>query len=624
MSDIEFDYEKFISYSECVGIQNANIESIRDLEIPDNLRIPNVQIGDTEKIKAQINEISGMLTSALNIITSPNNYSINDLTNLRKQIVSKVSEWEKVESGYQNPVTKPNFLMPVSPVRPDGSFPIKLSFIPDPEYGITFLKQYGLDAFPIAEVDGARTFYTVINLLSNGQIFEAKNMMDDFWRKYPTTNVDAWGRIPKPSPVTSTIEHSPQAALVMLKDIVDWWTRKNLGQVPNYVVRPMILGVVTQGVISGILPRTFEELVWTSGDPSLVRAATKGENNTTYLDPRFTANFHESTRWGFWLFSEYIYAMTDGRLQMYIKPYIQQDPTIFKIMYDPSKTRGERGALSLILEPNQDQYNRELDAVRTFDMTLFLTPTVNLQRLRKLGVPGFGSGGAGFAGGKSSIHAQVHGWMIRPFATIAEKDKTTDDIVLRRPTELIWSLADFIWHEWAHTVNWLYPEIPIEKKGHDYFDRTTWPPDFVGQTQHEYFSEFMKKRLLIFGTGVMELTKRLLRHDPSPAELKGITLDYLLGKYFYNNVKSYEEQNVHWRGQIEKYNKSPIVWHNDANAYLNLYPQVDAQGNLLSINVRRDDGGVFYFVLERDAEGNYLPVCKKFVLDASTYVKVLP
>jgi len=62
-------------------------------------------------------------------------------------------------------------------------------------------------------------------------------------------------------------------------------------------------------------------------------------------------------------------------------------------------------------------------------------------------------------------------------------------------TRLWW--ASLQQHELYHYLFSLYPEFHLEDEGHQWFDRSKWPEDFVGLYEKDYFHEALFKRLLL-------------------------------------------------------------------------------------------------------------------------------
>jgi hypothetical protein len=111
------------------------------------------------------------------------------------------------------------------------------------------------------------------------------------------------------------------------------------------------------------------------------------------------------------------------------------------------------------------------------------------------GVPGDGSGyGRHFiTGGMGGIGARPlflsdDGWFVRKPEHLGRGRYTT---VERRAYQPQW-----FQHEFMHHLFWTWPEFGLETTGHQWFDRSTWPADFEGRFEPDYYSEALDKRLL--------------------------------------------------------------------------------------------------------------------------------
>eukprot|EP00756_Hemistasia_phaeocysticola_P005514 Hpha_TRINITY_DN13363_c0_g1::TRINITY_DN13363_c0_g1_i3::g.95654::m.95654 len=53
-------------------------------------------------------------------------------------------------------------------------------------------------------------------------------------------------------------------------------------------------------------------------------------------------------------------------------------------------------------------------------------------------------------------------------------------------------------HEWNHAnFGYYFPEDNLEERGHIWFERSTWPPDFSGTHEADYYYEALHKRFLL-------------------------------------------------------------------------------------------------------------------------------
>ena len=68
-------------------------------------------------------------------------------------------------------------------------------------------------------------------------------------------------------------------------------------------------------------------------------------------------------------------------------------------------------------------------------------------------------------------------------------------------------LPQWLQHEFYHHLYNLYPEYSLEVNGHDWFDRSFWPSDFVGYFETDYYSETLHKRIKL---SCKSLTNKLI------------------------------------------------------------------------------------------------------------------
>lgn len=81
-------------------------------------------------------------------------------------------------------------------------------------------------------------------------------------------------------------------------------------------------------------------------------------------------------------------------------------------------------------------------------------------------------------------------------------------------------------HEFMHHVYRTWPEFGLEDSDHQWFDRSTWPADFEGIWEPDYYAESLKKRLL---TASPTLADGLTA--PEFADPSTLTVEAIVGKY---------------------------------------------------------------------------------------------
>jgi hypothetical protein len=112
------------------------------------------------------------------------------------------------------------------------------------------------------------------------------------------------------------------------------------------------------------------------------------------------------------------------------------------------------------------------------------------------GVPGDGSGygrhfitgGMGMYGFGQPLFLSDDAWFLRKPEHLGSGDYTD---VERRAYQPQW-----FQHELMHHLFRTWPEFGLEVVSHQWFDRSTWPGDFVGSIEPDYYAEAIERRLL--------------------------------------------------------------------------------------------------------------------------------
>lgn len=112
------------------------------------------------------------------------------------------------------------------------------------------------------------------------------------------------------------------------------------------------------------------------------------------------------------------------------------------------------------------------------------------------GVPGDGSGfdqffitgGMGGAPSGAPLIVSDDAWFVRKPVHLGSGPYSD---VERRAYKPQW-----FQHEFMHHLFRRWPEFALEATSHQWFDRSTWPADFIGRFEPDYYSEAINKRLL--------------------------------------------------------------------------------------------------------------------------------
>lgn len=84
-------------------------------------------------------------------------------------------------------------------------------------------------------------------------------------------------------------------------------------------------------------------------------------------------------------------------------------------------------------------------------------------------------------------------------------------------------------HEFFHHLFRAYPEFRLEAKPHQCFDRKTWPTDFEGVFEPDYYAESLHKRIQRRGNPPLHV--KLRYREPPKSYLAQLTIDEITGAY---------------------------------------------------------------------------------------------
>ena len=108
-------------------------------------------------------------------------------------------------------------------------------------------------------------------------------------------------------------------------------------------------------------------------------------------------------------------------------------------------------------------------------------------------------------------------------------------------------------HEFMHHFYYKWNEFGLEEKDHQWFDRSTWPSDFVGKWEPDYYIESINKRLLNASPSLAEGLKA-----PDSADFNDIDSSIILGQYERKPV-----ENKYHEVEIAN-NNNLLTWQNAA------------------------------------------------------------
>jgi len=434
----------------------------------------------------------------------------------------------------------------------------------------------GKSAFSAHSVKALTTFIQAEDAIKAGNYSQAKILIDDLYKIYPVGN-NVWGNVwTAPNGANVGSPHG-YYGLRMMEDIIAYGLNPN----PNVKVKKVNMNIILVGCSKGIQPTTKSELQ--NGTGTFV---------THSLNPKLKENNYRIIRQSLDLFTRYVNAITNGALELQIgfieidtlclpvkvtktKPYIAYDYNLGPVW----------GALSNATKDSTDwfmiNYPSHVPDFPVFDDESFIT------------------GGMGADSKAGPVFIADDKWIMRKPAHLGKGNYT--DIERRI------YLPQWFQHEFFHHLYRIYPELKLEVKGHDWFDRNLWPSNFAGQFETDFYSESLHKKLQLQCTPLA--TKLITRIDNSiKTEFSRLSMDELVGQYSQDVI-----QNTWHEGNIIIEN-GKYYWKNKANVKWQVTPNFN-EGQLKTGNDCPYPGQNFFLELVRTAEGDVYPgvVSLKFI-----------
>lgn len=459
-------------------------------------------------------------------------------------------------------------------------------------------QQYPDGQFTPLFKESLETWVTAEAAYRGGRYGEARGVLDEFWTNHPAGAPDwkaAYQEAAEATAKTGINLGHPACyyALRMLTECVEWRTS---GKKPAHAPITATMTIVLVGKAQGIQPRTRAEM-----------EAGKGIEASRDLDQRLLADDHQLIKESTWLFTEYVRAATEGQLEVKID-YVN----LPKLVVPTSVTWDQRGHAGLA----NGAWGAIWDAVpeaqrRRTDWWWVLYPSAVPDRHPDFATTEFVTGGMGTGpDGQSPCFIIDDKWLVRKPPHLGRGDYSS----LERRAYL----PQWFQHEFFHHLYRIYPEFGLEKQGHDWFNRSTWPPDFQGELEPDYYAESLKRR---FKGSSPSLAFRLLYAPPSPDLFAQIKTEDVLGEYVHEPV-----QNDWHRGRITRDESGQLWWQNQAGKKWRLTLDKPA-GALRTFEdnpyYSSPQSRNFNLVLERDpATARYLPSIRGFSFSGSLYAKV--
>lgn len=327
----------------------------------------------------------------------------------------------------------------------------------------SWLSQYGGRAkLGDQAVDAVEAYLAAEDALRDGDVTEAGRVLDAVWAKYPVTD-PSWGG------TSWTVDGShvgyPAAyyGLRMLTEVVAQ------GGKPAAEAEPIRLTLVLVGCSEGVIPDTRQDL-----------ADGAGTQQRLALDPALVDNASAWTNQATWPFAQYVQAMTDGKLPLRVSVVHLPDTCVnVRVSEEGNRVAGPTNVGS-VFEAIPDEIRADTH------WWWVLHPSAVPTGSEFEGVE-FITGGMGRHSTGAPMFLSDDKWLVRKPPHMGQGPWFD---VERRIYFNQW-----LQHEFMHHLFLVYPEFELEVTGHQWFDRSTWPADFEGRYEPDYYDEALQKRL---------------------------------------------------------------------------------------------------------------------------------
>jgi hypothetical protein len=313
-----------------------------------------------------------------------------------------------------------------------------------------FWERYGArDSFPAMYVDVVENSLLAEDKVLTKDYQGARTIIDKLLAKYPLSD-DQW----------SSIESTGQSRT----------TRPHLGEPGVYAHVRMLDDITKIGIAKPLSGSTSTQLTVILPECSDITPVTGPTVFNHRLSPEIEENSFEAVRQSLRLFQSYILAITQGEVRL--EANIYKAPNCFQ--YDAKVGVYPEGPIRALM--------RQLPTgvVAKSDIFWLIYPS-------DYSITS-GDGGGVLSYGQP-VFISEDDWVI--------KKRADQGGGFRTDVERRIYLAEWWQHEFFHHLFRIWPGLGLERASHQWFDRATWPEDFIGRSDREedYYSEALNKRL---------------------------------------------------------------------------------------------------------------------------------
>ncbi len=469
-----------------------------------------------------------------------------------------------------------------------------------------------MSSVPAITKDMLQSFFSAQSDYLHGNFAGAKATLDAFFARHPDNDPN-WGVTTWIDPNQGTTPDfgfpAGYTALTMLSRVANWRVSRANGSTPLPVPAPLVLGVYSVQHSNSLLPADLAQL-----------EAGQGVATALEIAPQVSADNYQFIQDGIWLFSEYILAASDGRLQLAIDP-VQFNSTLqLNYTYLPA-TSTAPATMAASFGANGTGDLGIVDSLYgNCDLVLALYPGMSQALFAKLDLPFIGGGGEQKYESVPVLISGDVGFLSTPNATPTQVAAAGGSMVTKSLVERELSLTAWVAHEWFHGAAAGFPQYQLDDPTHRWYNPALWPSDYtISAGEGGYFDQSVEKRFLTGPDGLDGFVRNITPHAPRRSDLYPLTLKAFTGTYVAA-PGSADSTNPYFSGGTINLavsgGPSQLLWKNNAGSTSLLTPQVDTSGHLVSLTMSiAGTSNLSVFTLARSSSGPYTSGIATFTPD---------
>jgi hypothetical protein len=246
-----------------------------------------------------------------------------------------------------------------------------------------------------------------------------------------------------------------------------------------------------------------------------------GASRTFVLNPALHEKNYAVIHESLWLFRDYIAAITDGRLSVETN-VVELDFTANLRTIEKKDSIGRVVGHSRLDDINPVWRALDSETRATTDWWWVIYPSAVPDKSPEFDGKEFISGGMGGGPyGRAPCFVIDDLWIVRKPAHMGSGLYTS----LERRAYM----PQWFQHEFFHHLFREFSEFGLEAKPHQWFDRNTWPVDFQGVFEPDYYAEALHKRILPRGNPPLHV--KLRYREPQKSFFAQLQIDEITGVY---------------------------------------------------------------------------------------------